>query len=79
MEMVVLPELGVVLVLLGQETMVLTVTLVIPETTARLEMVVPQETQETLGLLAMPELVAMVAHEVTAGRLVAAATVAASP
>ena len=75
MEMVVLPELGVVLVLLGQETLVLTVIPVMLETTARLEMVVPQETQETLGLLAMPELVAMVAHEVTAGHLVGAAMV----
>ena len=71
--MVVLPELGVVLVLLGQETLVLTVIPVMPETTARLAMVVPQETQETLGLLAMPELVAMVAHEVTAGHLVVVA------
>ena len=75
MEMVVLPELGVVLVLLGQETLVLTVIPVMLETTARLEMVVPQETQGTLGLLAMPELVAMVAHEVTAGHLVGAAMV----
>ena len=70
MEMVVLPELGVVLVLLGQETLVLTVIPVMLEITARLEMVVPQETQGTLGLLAMLGLVAMVAHEVTAGHLV---------
>ena len=70
-------ELGERLVRLAQLMTVLTETQVIPEITARLAMVVPQEMQETLGLLAMQELVAMVAHEVTAGRLVAAATVAA--
>ena len=53
------------------------VILVIPGTTVRLVLEVPQEMQETLARLVMQELVAMVAHEVTAGRLVAAATVAA--
>jgi len=72
-EMVVLLELGVVLVLLGQQTTVLTVIRVIRVIMARLAMVVPQETQETLGLLAMLGLVAMVAHEVTAGHLVVVA------
>ena len=64
-------ELEERLVPLGQGTMVLTETPVILVIMAQPELGVRQETQEILVLLAMLGLVAMVAHEVTAGRLVA--------
>lgn len=59
------------LVLLGQETMVLTETPVMLVIMAQLELEVRQGTQETLAMLGILEVLVAAGHEVTAGRLVA--------
>ena len=64
-------ELEERLVLLGQETMVLTETPVMLVIMAQLELEVRQGTQETLATLGILEVLVAAGHEVMEGRLVA--------